>query len=232
MLERHRRRELARGAAHPAHAAADAQNRFITTLPVPTTVRSPTCSRPRCSTRGRPPRIARRRWTGARIRHRHRAGRTSVARRGLDVTGIELSADMLAELRRAPGTERIHVIEGDMATTRVEGELSLVHPVFNTITNLTTQDDRSPGFINAARHLAPGGWFGDRERGFPALRRLLPGAVGRAVRRHRRRPRHRRLQRPHAPPELRGRATSIASPTGPSVSFTAPFGMCGCWNST
>ena len=56
-----------------------------------------------------------------------------LARRGLDVTGIELSADMLAELRRAPGSERIHAVEGDMATTRVEGKFSLVYLVFNTI---------------------------------------------------------------------------------------------------
>ena len=100
-----------------------------------------------------------------------------LARRGLDVTGIELSADMLAELRRAPGSERIHAVEGDMATTRVEGEFSLVYLVFNTITNLTTQDEQVACFENAARHLAPGGRF-VIENGVPALRRLPPGAVG------------------------------------------------------
>ena len=40
-----------------------------------------------------------------------------LARRGLDVTGIDLSVDMLAELRRTPGSERIHAVEGDMAAT-------------------------------------------------------------------------------------------------------------------
>jgi SAM-dependent methyltransferase len=100
-----------------------------------------------------------------------------LARRGLDVTGIELSADMLAELRRAPGSDLIHAIEGDMATTRVEGEFSLVYLVFNTITNLTTQDEQVACFENAARHLAPGGRF-VIENGVPALRRLPPGAVG------------------------------------------------------
>jgi hypothetical protein len=49
--------------------------------------------------------------------------------------------------------------------------------VFNTITNLTTQDEQVACFENAARHLAPGGRF-VIENGVPALRRLPPGAVG------------------------------------------------------
>lgn len=101
-----------------------------------------------------------------------------LARRGFDVTGIELSADMLAELRRSPGSETIHAVQGDMATARVDGEFSLVYLVFNTITNLTTQDEQVACFENAARHLAPGGRF-VIENGVPALRSLPPGALGR-----------------------------------------------------
>lgn len=100
-----------------------------------------------------------------------------LAQRGVDVAGVELSADMLIELRRAPGGVDIHAVEGDMATTRVEGEFSLVYLVFNTITNLTTQDEQVACFENAARHLAPGGRF-VIENGVPSLRRLPPGAVG------------------------------------------------------
>jgi SAM-dependent methyltransferase len=96
--------------------------------------------------------------------------------RGVDVSGIELSVDMLAELRRNPAAAAVHVVEGDMATTRVDGEFSLVYLVFNTITNLTTQDEQVACFENAARHLAPGGRF-VIENGVPALRRLPPGAV-------------------------------------------------------
>ena len=98
-----------------------------------------------------------------------------LAARGIDVSGIELSADMLDELRRAPGGTAIRAVEGDMATTRVEGEFSLVYLVFNTITNLTTQDEQVACFENAARHLLPGGRF-VIENGVPALRRLPPGA--------------------------------------------------------
>jgi SAM-dependent methyltransferase len=101
----------------------------------------------------------------------------TLAARGIDVSGIELSADMLAELRRAPGSEAVSAVHGDMATTRVEGEFSLVYLVFNTITNLITQEEQVACFENAARHLGPGGRF-LIENGVPALRRLPPGAVG------------------------------------------------------
>ena len=101
----------------------------------------------------------------------------ALAARGVDGSGIELSADMLAELRGAPGGADIVAVEGDMATTRVDGEFSLVYLVFNTITNLTTQDEQVACFENAARHLVPGGRF-VIENDVPALRRLPPGAVG------------------------------------------------------
>lgn len=100
-----------------------------------------------------------------------------LAARGVDVTGIELSADMLTELRSRPGAVAVHAVEGDMATTRVDGEFSLVYLVYNTITNLTTQDEQVACFENAARHLAPGGRF-VIENLVPALRRLPPGSPG------------------------------------------------------
>jgi hypothetical protein len=63
---------------------------------------------------------------------------------------------------------------GDMATTRAEGEFSLVYLVFNTISNLLTQDEQVACFENAARHLVPGGRF-VVELWVPELRRLPPG---------------------------------------------------------
>lgn len=82
-----------------------------------------------------------------------------LAARGIDVSGIELSRDMVAELRAKPGGDAIPVAIGDMTTTRVEGEFGLVYLVFNTIMNLLTQDDQVACFENAAAHLAPGGHF-------------------------------------------------------------------------
>ncbi len=106
-------------------------------------------------------------------------GRVAVplAARGVPVTGIELSADMLAVLRSKPESGAIRAVEGDMAVTRVESQFSLVYLVFNTITNLTTQDEQVACFENAARHLRPGGRF-VIENNVPGLRRLPPGNVG------------------------------------------------------
>ena len=106
-------------------------------------------------------------------------GRVAVplAARGVPVAGIELSADMLAVLRSKPEASDITAVEGDMAVTFVEGEFSLVYLVFNTITNLTTQDEQVACFENAARHLRPGGRF-VIETSVPGLRQLPPGNSG------------------------------------------------------
>jgi SAM-dependent methyltransferase len=101
-------------------------------------------------------------------------GRIAVplAVRGVRVVGIDLSPDMVAQLRRK--TDAIPVTIGDMATTRVDGSFSLVYLVFNTIMNLTTQAEQVACFANAAAHLAPGGVF-VVEVMVPELRRLPPG---------------------------------------------------------
>lgn len=98
-----------------------------------------------------------------------------LAARGIRVAGIDLSGDMLAQLRARPGAGAIEVVEGDMATTRVAGEFALVYLVANTISNLTTQDEQVACFENAARHLRSGGRF-VIENGVPSLRQLPPGA--------------------------------------------------------
>ena len=86
-------------------------------------------------------------------------GRIAVplAARGVDVTGIDLTPDMVAQLRQKSAT--IPVELGDMTTTRVDGTFSLVYLVFNTIVNLTTQEAQVACFRNATAHLAPGGCF-------------------------------------------------------------------------
>jgi len=82
-----------------------------------------------------------------------------LARRGVPVHGIDLSEAMFARLRAKPGGEDIGVMIGDFATTRIDGTFSLVYLVFNTIMNLTTQDEQVACFQNAATHLEPGGCF-------------------------------------------------------------------------
>ncbi|MER6822205.1 class I SAM-dependent methyltransferase [Streptomyces cellulosae] len=96
--------------------------------------------------------------------------------RGVPVTGIELSEHMADVLRRKVDEDTLPVVIGDMATTVVPGEFSLVYLVYNTISNLLTQDEQVECFRNAARHLRPGGRF-VIELGVPPLRFLPPGQV-------------------------------------------------------
>jgi SAM-dependent methyltransferase len=86
-------------------------------------------------------------------------GRIAVplAARGVRVAGIDLSPDMVAELRKK--TDEIPVAIGDMGTTKVDGTFSLAYVVFNSINNATTQDGQVATFANAAAHLEPGGCF-------------------------------------------------------------------------
>lgn len=97
-----------------------------------------------------------------------------LAARGVPVSGIELSEAMIRELRAKDGGADIDVVLGDMATTRLDRTFRLVYLVFNTIGNLTTQDEQVACFANAAAHLEPGGHF-VIEVGVPRLRALPPG---------------------------------------------------------
>jgi SAM-dependent methyltransferase len=91
------------------------------------------------------------------------------------VAGIELSQPMIDRLRAKADEDTIPVVHGDMSTARAPGEFSLVYLVYNTISNLLTQDEQVACFANATRHLCPGGRF-VVELWVPDLQRLPPGA--------------------------------------------------------
>jgi hypothetical protein len=95
------------------------------------------------------------------------------------VHGIDLSEAMVAKLAAKPGAESIDVTIGDFATTTVDGHFGLAYVVYNTIENLTTQDEQVQCFENVAAHLDDGGCF-VIELEVPALRRLPPGDTARA----------------------------------------------------
>ena len=99
--------------------------------------------------------------TGAALEFAIGTGRVALplSARGIPVSGIEYSPAMIAVLAQKLGADVIAVVQGDMASTRLPGQFSLVYLVFNTIGNLTTQDDQIACFQNAAAHLAPGGHF-------------------------------------------------------------------------
>ena len=99
--------------------------------------------------------------------------------RGVEVHGIELSPDMVEQLRAQSGADAVGVTLGDFATTKVEGRggsFSLAYLVRNTIMNLTTQDAQVECFRNVAWHLEMGGHF-VIEVMVPELRRLPPGTT-------------------------------------------------------
>jgi SAM-dependent methyltransferase len=97
-----------------------------------------------------------------------------LAQRGVPVHGIDMSKAMVARLRAKPGGEDIGVTIGDFATTTVDGAFSVAYLVFNTISNLTTQEKQVACFRNVAAHLEPAGCF-VIEVGIPQLQRLPPG---------------------------------------------------------
>jgi SAM-dependent methyltransferase len=101
-----------------------------------------------------------------------------LARRGVDVSAIELSPHMAAKLQAKPDADAVALTVGDMTTTRVPGTFTLVYLVANTIMNVTTQDEQLAVFANASAHLEPGGCF-VVDVIVPQLRRAPPGEVGR-----------------------------------------------------
>lgn len=93
-----------------------------------------------------------------------------LAARGLAVDGVDASPAMVAKLREKPGGEAIPVTIGDFADVPVEGAFDLVYLVFNTLFNLTRQEDQLRCFGNVARRLTPRGLF--------VLEAFVPDVVG------------------------------------------------------
>lgn len=102
--------------------------------------------------------------------------------RGAPVTGLELSEPMVMQLRRKVDEETLPVVIGDMARATVPGEFSLVLLVFNSISNLRTQQEQVECFRNAARHLRAGGRF-VIELWVPNIQSIAPGTDAGGTRR-------------------------------------------------
>lgn len=122
--------------------------------------------------------LARLAGSGAALEFAIGTGRIGIPlmRRGVAVTGIELSPSMARRLREKVSEGDLPLVVGDMATLRVPGEFGLVFLVWNSISNLRTQREQVECFRNAARHLTPGGRF-VIELFVPPIRRFPPGQV-------------------------------------------------------
>jgi SAM-dependent methyltransferase len=97
-----------------------------------------------------------------------------LAASGVAVDGIDISPNAIELIRQHPQGSAVNASVGDISDFALDRSYSLVYLVFNTIMNLTTQDEQVACFENAARHLRAGGCF-VIENVVPALRRLPPG---------------------------------------------------------
>ena len=82
-----------------------------------------------------------------------------LTKRGVEITGIEISQEMVDLLRRKPGGEEIEVIVGEMVTTKLDRQFPLVYLTFNTLFILDSQERQVELFRNVAEHLEPGALF-------------------------------------------------------------------------
>lgn len=82
-----------------------------------------------------------------------------LARRGIEVHGIDASPAMVAKLRAKSGGRAIPVTMGNFGALPVEGEFSVIFVVFNTLFALLTQEEQVGCFQRVANHLTPGGVF-------------------------------------------------------------------------
>lgn len=82
-----------------------------------------------------------------------------LAQRGFTVQGIDASEAMVEKLRQKPGSESLQVSIGNFAEVAVEGRFDLIFVVFNTLFNLTSQEEQLRCFRNVAGRLTNGGRF-------------------------------------------------------------------------
>src|SRR5689334_8779162 len=82
-----------------------------------------------------------------------------LAAKGVDVHGIDAAASMISKLRAKPGGDRLTVTQGNFAEFSLDEKFSLIYIAFNTLYNLTSQEEQVQCFRNVAAHLKPGGCF-------------------------------------------------------------------------
>lgn len=76
---------------------------------------------------------------------------------GTHVYGVDISQNMLDLLHDKVSAERVTPLLANFVDARIDKPVSLVYCVFSTLFMLKDQEEQVQTFINAARHLPPGG---------------------------------------------------------------------------
>jgi SAM-dependent methyltransferase len=110
------------------------------------------------------------------------SGRVAIplARRGVDVHGVDASPEMVELMRGKPGGRSIPVEIGSFADPVGGGPYTMAFVVFNTFFGLTTQEEQKRCFASVASGLAPGGRF-VLECFFPDVARFDGGQTTRTI---------------------------------------------------
>lgn len=80
-----------------------------------------------------------------------------LAEKGLTVTGLDTSRDMLSKLREQPGSNAIRIVHTSMDRFDIADRFSLIYCIYNTLFWLIDQDSQRRCVALSAAHLAPGG---------------------------------------------------------------------------
>ena len=88
-------------------------------------------------------------------------GRVAIplAERGVDVSGLDISDEMLRVLADKPGGREIRFTQGDMSRFDLDLQFPLVYIVFNSFFAMSTQERQVQCFQSVAEHLEPNGRF-------------------------------------------------------------------------
>jgi len=85
----------------------------------------------------------------------------ALARAGIDITGLDISAPMLALAKKKAGKEglRVALVRGDIRSFRLKRKFKLVFIPFNSMQHLADRGGLEKFFASVRAHLAPGGRF-------------------------------------------------------------------------
>lgn len=81
----------------------------------------------------------------------------ALAGRGVDVTAVEISAEMVRRLRSKPGGAELPLVHGDFLTASIPGRFRLVYAVFNTLIAFAAQESQIAFFERAVERMTGDG---------------------------------------------------------------------------